>query len=114
MPRGRTGDADMRARIAAAFAKVGQSPRIVQETPEYVMAINLAATGIGLALVPATLTGLRREGVVYRPLRTREPLLTEIILVTRTGEHAPIVANFLALAAELAPGSSGMSQDRSA
>ncbi len=114
MPRGRTGDADMRARIAAAFAKAGEMPRIVQETPEYVMAINLVATGIGLALVPATLTGLRREGVVYRPLRTEEPLLTEIILVTRTGDHAPIVANFLALAAELAPGSFGLGQDRPA
>ncbi len=110
IPRGRSGSATMRTRIAAAFADVGITPLVVQETPEYVMAINLAATGLGLALVPATLTGLRRDGVVYRPLRTRKPLRTEIILVARNGNQPPVVGNFLALAAELAPKSSRLRQ----
>ena len=100
LPRGRSGAGTMRARIAAAFAALGHAPRIVQETPEYVMAINLAAAGFGIALVPAVLAGLRRDGVVYRPLRTSPPLVTEIILVTRSGDPAPVVANFAALCAE--------------
>lgn len=104
LPHGRVGDTTMRTQMAAAFARVGQEPRIVQETPEYIMAISLAAAGIGLALVPATLTGLRCDGVVYRPLRCTPPLVTEIIVVSRTGDPAPTVANFLALATEMAPG----------
>lgn len=107
LPRGRIGEGTMRTRIAAAFAKAGRTPRIVQETPEYFMAINLAAAGIGLALVPAVLAGLRRDGVVYRPLVSDPPLTTEIILVTRAGTPAPVTANFLMLALELAPGSAG-------
>ena len=103
LPRGRGGYATMRAQIATAFARAGHELRIVQETPEYVMAINLAAAGIGLALVPAVLTGLRRDGVVYRPLHCTPPLRTEIIVVNRIGDPAPTVANFLALATELAP-----------
>lgn len=108
LPRGRIGGGTMRTLIAAAFAKAGHTPRIVQETPEYVMAINLAAAGIGLALVPAVLAGLRRDGVVYRPLRSNPPLTTEIILVTRAGRPAPVTANFLALALEFAPGSAAL------
>lgn len=105
LPRGRAGDATIRTQMGAAFARVGHEPNIVQETPEYIMAINLAAAGIGLALVPAVLTGLRRDGVVYRPLNCRPPLVTEIIVVSRAGDPAPAIANFLALATELAPGS---------
>jgi DNA-binding transcriptional LysR family regulator len=108
LPRGRIGGGTMRTLIATAFTKAGYMPRIVQETPEYVMAINLAAAGIGLALVPAVLTGLRRDGVVYRPLRSDPPLTTEIILVTRAGTPTPVTTNFLGLAMELAPGSANL------
>lgn len=105
LPHGRAGAGTLRQRIAAAFAAVGDGPRIVQETPEYVMSINLVAAGIGLTLVPTVLEGLRRDAVVYRPLRSSPPLLTGIIVVSRAGEPSPVVGNFLALADELAPGS---------
>lgn len=110
LPRGRRGDAALRTQLDAAFARAGHEARVVQETPQYIMAINLAAAGIGLALVPAVLTGLRRDGVVYRPLHCQPPLVTEIIVVSRTGDPAPAVGNFLALATELAPGSLQVSQ----
>ncbi len=103
LPRGRLGDVGLRGQINAAFARLGHTPRIVQETPEYMMAINLAAAGFGLALVPSVLAELRRGGVVYLPLRSDPPLLTDIILVTRRGAPSPPAANFLELAAELAP-----------
>ncbi|MDR3463104.1 MAG: LysR family transcriptional regulator [Beijerinckiaceae bacterium] len=100
LPRGRTSDRAMRNLISAAFEKVGCTPKIAQETPEYIMAINLVAAGIGLSVVPAALTGMRRNGVVYRPLRSTPPLLTEIIVVTRAGDPAPVTANFIALTSE--------------
>lgn len=103
LPRGRAGDTAMRARIAAAFHAAGVDFQIVQETPEYVMALNLAAAGIGLALLPASMTGLKRSGVTYVPLHVDPPLLTEIVVVARTDDPAPLTNNLLALAAELAP-----------
>ena len=114
LPRGRSGDATLRTLLVAAFATAGRELRVVQETPEYILAINLAAAGIGIALVPTVLGGLRRDGVVYRPLRCAPPLVTEIIVVSRAGDPAPAVANFMALAAELAPGSARPKVGRSA
>jgi DNA-binding transcriptional LysR family regulator len=103
LPRARATAAGLRTKVAAAFAVLGLEPRIVQETSEYVVAINLAAAGLGLAVVPAVLAGLRRDGVVYLPLHATPPLMTEIILVSRAEDPSPVAANFLALAAELTP-----------
>ena len=103
LPRGRGGHAGLRTLLAAAFANQGYEPNVVQETPEYVMAINLVAAGLGIAIVPAALEGLRPDAIVYRPLRTTPRLRTEIIIVSRVEDPSPVVANFLRLAVELAP-----------
>jgi DNA-binding transcriptional LysR family regulator len=97
LPRGRTGDG-MRDLMQAAFAALPEPPRIVQETPEHVMTINLVAAGFGLTLVPEGLTGVRADAVVYRPLRSRPSWRTQILVVTRRDDPSPITANFLALA----------------
>lgn len=110
LPRGRFGDIGLRRQIDLAFAQCGQVLRVVQETPEYIMAINLVAAGIGAALVPSLLTGLRDDAVVYRRLRTK--LCTDIIVVSRAGETSPVVINFLALAAEMAPSERGVAGRR--
>ncbi|MBB6487111.1 LysR family transcriptional regulator [Rhizobium lusitanum] len=99
LPHGRSGPGAMRTRIATAFARLGATAKIAQETPEYVMAINLAAAGFGIALVPAVLSGVRRDGVVYCPLAEPD-LLTEIIVVARAGDPAPVLGNFVALCLE--------------
>ncbi len=105
LPHGRSGDEamEMRARIAAAFAVLGHAQRVVQETPGCIMAVNLVAAGLGLSLVPAGMTGLHRDAVAYKPLRSTPPLLTDIILMSRASDPSPITANFLALAAEASP-----------
>ncbi len=103
LPRGRLGDVGLRRQIDLAFARCGHVLRVAQETPEYIMAINLVAAGLGAALVPALLSGLRDDAVVYRPLRTKPRLRTDIIVVSRTDETSPAVLNLLGLAATLAP-----------
>jgi DNA-binding transcriptional LysR family regulator len=104
LPSPRTANSvGLRTKLIAAFASLGVEPQIVQETPEYVVAINLAAAGLGLAIVPSVMSGLRREGVVYLPLRSTPPLLTEIIVVSRKGDTSPIADDFLALVGELTP-----------
>ncbi len=106
LPHARPGgeSMEMRARLAAAFTRLGHALRVVQETPEYVMAINLVAAGLGVALVPAGLTGLNRDAVCYRPFRSKPPLLTDLLLISRAGDSSPTTANFLALADQVAPG----------
>jgi DNA-binding transcriptional LysR family regulator len=98
MPRARGG---LRADMNAEFTAHGKAPRIVQETPGYVMAINLVAAGFGLTIVPATLTGLRPSAVTYRPWRP-SARKSQLLIVVRQGEISPIAANFVALATEAA------------
>ncbi len=105
LPHGRSdGEAtELRTRIFAAFTRLGHNLRIVQETPEYIMAINLVAAGLGISLVPAVLAGLRNDAVLYKPFQSTPPFRTDIVMVTRAGDPSPIIANFLALAIQDAP-----------
>lgn len=99
MPRARTQEAGLRADMFAEFTAHGKAPRIVQETPGYVMAVNLVAAGFGLTIVPDALTGLRPTAVTYRPWSTRK---SQILIVVRQGEISPIATNFVALAKDAA------------
>ncbi|OKO89258.1 hypothetical protein AC629_06985 [Bradyrhizobium sp. NAS80.1] len=99
-PQARDGDGPLHTQIDAAFTQLGRAPRIAQETPEFVMAVNLVATGLGVSLVPQSIVGLRADAVVYLPLRSTPTFSIKIILLARTADASPTVANFLALARE--------------
>ncbi|OKO72658.1 hypothetical protein AC629_37650 [Bradyrhizobium sp. NAS80.1] len=73
-------------------------PRIVQETPGFVLTLNLVAAGLGLAFVPAGLKGLRADSVSYLPLHPAS-LSSEIVLLARADAASPSASNFLAFAA---------------
>jgi DNA-binding transcriptional LysR family regulator len=103
LPRGRITNDAFRSQLIAAIGKAGKPARIVQETPEYVMAINLVAAGFGLTIVPESLGGLVRTDVIYRPLRSTPPVRTELLLLFRRGEHSPTALNFIALATQNPP-----------
>ncbi len=60
--------------IIAACAAAGFSPHISQEAPRIVSTLNLVAAGLGITIVPASLSRLPLEGVTYRPLTGRPPL----------------------------------------
>lgn len=112
LPRGRITDDAFRSHLIATIGKSGGAARIVQETPEYVMSVNLVAAGFGLAIVPEGLTGLSRTGVIYRPLRSTPPVRTELLILFRKDEHSPTAVNFIALAAENPPALSKIRQKR--
>lgn len=73
----------------------GQHFRIVQQTPEYVTALNLVIAGFGLTIVPHVLTNLRNDVLVYRKIASRPKLKTEILLVSRKNEASMVVHNIL-------------------
>lgn len=54
--------------VLAFFHRHGATPRIAQEAIQMQTIVNLVSAGLGLALVPQSVTQLQRPGVVYRPL----------------------------------------------
>ena len=60
--------------------------------------IGLVATGMGIALVPRSLTNLRREGANYVPLLESAPEI-ETGLAWRSADATPTLQRFLAIAA---------------
>ena len=82
--------------VRAACLEAGFTPRVVQEVREMQTALSLVAAELGVALLPASVRHLHRDGVVYRPLREPSPR-TELAVVSRREDPAPVLQNFLAI-----------------
>jgi DNA-binding transcriptional LysR family regulator len=82
--------------VRLACEVAGFTPRVVQEVREMQTALSLVAAGFGVALLPASVQHLHRDGVVYRPLREPAPR-TELAVVSRLGDPSPTLQNFLAV-----------------
>jgi DNA-binding transcriptional LysR family regulator len=82
--------------VTGYFAALGGSARIVQEAIQMQTIISLVSSGLGVALVPASLRNLARAGVAYVPLAGDAPML-ETGLAWRRDAVAPTLANFLNL-----------------
>ena len=83
--------------LALTLSELAGNPRAVQEADDMQTLIGLVAAGIGVALVPISVSLLHRPGVVYRPLSGRAPTV-ELALAWRSGPLSPVVAAFLAIA----------------
>lgn len=79
--------------IISSCQNAGFSPNIVQEAPQLASAITLVASGIGLALVPASMNRLQAEGVSYKPLCGPAPQAT-LSLVTSEGPLSAAAQEF--------------------
>jgi DNA-binding transcriptional LysR family regulator len=81
--------------IVATCMRHGFSPRFFPARQMHTI-VSLVSGGIGVALVPASVQALHREGVIYRPMRG-EKTLVETVAVWRRADDAPLVRAFLAL-----------------
>jgi DNA-binding transcriptional LysR family regulator len=79
--------------LISSMAAPGTHPQVVQYAPEMLTIIGLVAAGIGVSLVPASVTRLAIEGVTYRPV-TGAPH-AELVAITRMGEGSPLVRAFM-------------------
>jgi len=79
----------------------GVSPRVEQEAVQMQTIVSLVSAELGVALIPASLTNLRRTGVTYKALREQSPL-TEIHLAWRRGDDLPALRVFVDLALQAA------------
>lgn len=80
----------------------GFRPRIAAEVERMVTSLNLVAAGAGIAVVPASMSGLHPHAVVYLPLREGTPLDAPLTLVYRSAEASGPVAHFLKIARDTA------------
>ncbi len=83
--------------IIAACDRAGFSPKIGQEAPRMLSTLSLVAAGLGVTVVPASMSRLEAEGVVYRPIDPRAELTAPLNLAYRRDEISAAVRRFVAL-----------------
>lgn len=87
--------------IIAACHAAGFSPHVSQEAPRIVSTLNLVAAGLGITIVPASLSRLPLEGVTYRPLAGRPVLKVPLNLACRRDETSAATLAFIDLVRRL-------------
>jgi len=80
--------------VLAWYHRQGVSPRIAQEAIQMQTIVNLVSAGLGVALVPQSVTRLRRPGVAYRPLTRGTAAACETSLVWRP-DAGPVALRFV-------------------
>jgi DNA-binding transcriptional LysR family regulator len=88
--------------IIAACHAAGFSPRISQEAPRIVSTLNLVASGLGIALVPASLRRMQMDGVAYRALHGMPQPRAPLLLATRRADTSAVVRRFIDLVRQTA------------
>ncbi|WP_242468687.1 LysR family substrate-binding domain-containing protein [Rhodovibrio salinarum] len=78
-------------------ATAGFVPQVVQEAGQIHGVLALVAVGIGVALVPASMTGFRADEIVYRPLAQEEARFT-LFLCHRDEPLGTVAQNFVNMA----------------
>ncbi len=85
--------------ILACFYDHGLTPQIGQEAIQMQTIIGLVSAGMGIALVPQSVSNLKRPGVEYRPLKESTPVI-ETGLTWRRDNLSPVLHAFLTLLGE--------------
>ena len=86
--------------VAQLAAQAGISINVAQEAIQMQTVVSLVSSGLGAAVVPASVANLGRRGVVYRDLADRHPRL-DVWLAWRRGTLAPAAREFVAHARRL-------------
>lgn len=79
--------------ILAAYVRAGFSPHIVQEAPRLTSCLSLVGAGLGISIVPASMTRLGGDGVVFLPLNTATKLSAPLYLARREDSHGSSIIN---------------------
>ncbi|MDP5007611.1 MAG: LysR substrate-binding domain-containing protein [Glaciimonas sp.] len=82
--------------ILACFHRAGLTPQIAQEAIQMQTIVGLVSAGMGCALVPQSVSNLKRPGVEYRELQDATSLV-ETGLAWRKDNASPVLQAFLAL-----------------
>ena len=84
-----------------AAAAAGFTPRVAQEARELDALVALVSAGLGVTLVPVSVSRVARPGVAFRPL-AGETLAFRLVALWRRGATRPALATFLEVLREVA------------
>ncbi len=87
--------------FSAACRKLRFTPRILQTTSDFVLALNLVASGVGCTFVPAYMRGVHPESIHYLQVETPLPIEMEIVFAARADQASPSVCNLRDLIAQV-------------
>ena len=82
--------------ILSVFRDAGVTPEIGQQAIQMQTIVSLVSAGMGMALVPQSVSNLMRPGVEYRALADAGPLV-ETGLAWRRDNTSPVLRGFLEL-----------------
>lgn len=83
--------------ILACFRDAGLIPRIGQEAIQMQTIVGLVSAGMGIALVPQSVSNLKRPGVEYHAIAGSNIPLVETGMAWRSDNQAPVLRAFLEL-----------------
>ncbi len=83
--------------VLGLCTRAGFAPRVAQEAVQMQTVVSLVSSGLGVAIVPASLLNLRRSGVVYRAVRDAHPKI-ELRLAWRRDARSASLSRFVDLA----------------
>ncbi len=98
----RPGAPGLYADLLALCRAKGLQPRVVAEVDRMMTNLNLVAAGVGLSVVPASMTGAHPHAIHYCRLAGSGSLDAPLTLVSRAGEDNLPAVHFAALLRELA------------
>ncbi|MDB5764504.1 MAG: transcriptional regulator, LysR family [Herminiimonas sp.] len=82
--------------ILACFRDAGLTPHVGQEAIQMQTIVGLVSAGMGIALVPQSVSNLKRPGVEYKSLLDKTPIV-ETGLAWRRDNMSPVLRAFLEL-----------------
>lgn len=88
----------LQSRLTAACSKLGFAPRILQTSPEFMLALNLVASGLALTFVPAYMAGVHADAISYRSIEPSANIKMETIVASPVGKTSAAAANLLEVA----------------
>lgn len=89
------------AQIVELFQRIGTFPKVAQHAVHLQTIVGLVASGIGIAILPASVKRLSREGVIYRPLDAPDAT-SWMGLAWVEGDESKLLQNFVHTVREVA------------
>lgn len=83
--------------VLGLCTRAGFAPRVAQEAVQMQTVVSLVSSGLGVAIVPASLLNLRRSGVVYRAVRDAHKKI-ELRLAWRRDTRSASLGRFVEMA----------------
>ncbi len=96
------GGSSLRAALLDSCAKVGITPRIVQEAPDSYTVLALVAAGAGVTLTLTSVQHIQPTGVRYLPL-AGDPVWLHAAIAWRTDNASPALARVLEVCEDVLP-----------